>query len=331
MTPKRILISLLPLLALSQILYGQTGGSSVYTLLNLAPTARSASLGGFFLSTETSDPALAYHNPALVNPAMHQQLSLNYANYIAGINYGYLSYGMDYGKFGTWSAGIQYLNYGRFTEADEYGEITGTFSAAEYTLNLSGAFHIDSLFQVGVTIRPIYSVLERYQSWGLSADLGILYHSRNGRTGISAVLRNLGTQFSTYATPEREPLPYEILVAFSHKIEYAPFRLVLTARNVQKYQLREGNVAQTLLDHLTAGVEFVPGKIISIRFAYNFLRRSELQPELINTAAGLSFGGGLNLGWLRIDYALVNYHPAARTHLLSAGVDIASLTKKKAL
>lgn len=343
---KRLPVAIILLWCGITMIPAQTGRRSVYHLLNLAPNARAAALGGSVITSPGSDPSAAYLNPSQLNPLMHNQISLNYSNYLADINYGYLAYARDYGRFGTWAAGFQYINYGDFIEADEYGTITGNFTAAEYTLTISASYAIDSLFRIGANLRPIYSVLERYQSWGISSDLGIYYQSVNHLTGISAVVRNLGTQLSTYATPEKEPLPYEVMAGMSHKIMHAPFRLHVTLRNLQTFRLRteEGyqqndragtspfwsgvrKYSTAAFDHVTAGFEFIPGNLLAFRFSYNFLRRYELRPGLINSAAGLSFGAGLNLKWIKINYAFVNYHFSSRAHLISICADLNHFTR----
>jgi hypothetical protein len=317
--------------------FSQIGGTSVYQVLNLPPGARSAALGGYLPAARDQDPALAYHNPALVSPLMNNRFSLNYSNYISDIQYGYLAGSHDFGRWGSAAAGIQFIHYGEFLEANEFGDILGTFSAAEYTLNLGYAYPIDSLISVGVTVRPVYSVLERYVSWGLSSDFGLHYHNPDNRLALSLVARNLGLQLSTYATPEREPLPFDLLAGISYKLKHAPFRLHLTARNLQQFDLRgrsgdidsnagflkkTENFVGTSLDHLVAGVEFVPGDLIALRIGYNFLRRAELGMDQGSGATGFSFGAGLNLGWLSLDYALASYHLAAMTHTLSVRIGI---------
>ncbi|MFH0760580.1 MAG: type IX secretion system protein PorQ [Bacteroidota bacterium] len=331
---KRLLLLLFIITTASAftVLRSQTGGNSVYQVLNLPPSARSAALGGMIVSAWDSDPALVYHNPALANQQMNNHLSLNYANYLAGIQYGYLAYSRDLGKWGTPVIGFQYLNYGKFTEANEYGDILGTFTAAEYTLNISYAYRLDSVLTIGATIRPIYSVLERYTSFGLSSDSGIHYHSPNSRFDASLVARNLGSQLTTYATPERETLPFEVLAGMNYKLKYAPFRLHITTRNLQVFNLRPasdilpdtagffdqaGRLVRNSLDHVAAGVEFCPGNLLAIRIGYSFLRRAELKLNEYGGATGFSFGAGVNLGWMWIDYALASYNAAAMTHTLS--------------
>jgi len=319
-------------LSFPTLVYAQIGGTAVYQLLNLPPSARSAALGGLVPGAWADDPALVYHNPALANSKMNNQLSLNYSNYLADIRYGYLAYSHDLGKWGTPVIGMQYINYGTFIEANEYGDILGNFSAAEYSLNLSYSYSLDSLLTVGITIRPIYSVLERYTSWGLGSDFGIHYHSANNQFAFTLVARNFGAQLTTYATPDREKLPFEVLSGVNFKLKHAPFRLHLTARNLQQYNLRptsevlpddasfikkSGHNITLGLDHMVAGVEFVPGDLLAIRIGYNFLKRTELRMTEYGGAAGFSFGAGLNFGKISIDYALASYHVSGMTHSLS--------------
>jgi len=325
-------IFLAALLALPIQVGAQIGGSTVYQLLNLSPSARSAALGGIVSSAWDNDPSLVYHNPALANSKMSNQLSLNYSNYLADIRYGYLAYAHDFGKWGTPVVGMQYINYGSFIEANEFGDILGDFSAAEYSLNLSYSYSLDSLISVGITLRPIYSVLERYTSFGLGADFGVHYHSANNLFAFTLIARNLGTQLTTYATPNREKLPFEVITGINYKLKYAPFRIHITARNLQQFNLRpdyesipddasmlkkSGHNIVLGLDHMVAGVEFVPGNVIAIRIGYNFLRRTELKMAEFGGTSGFSFGAGLNLGKLNIDYGLASYHVSGMTHSLS--------------
>jgi hypothetical protein len=322
------LLLAMPLLAPAQI-----GGSAVYQLLNLPPAARAAALGGMTPAAWDDDPGLVYHNPALANQKMNNMLSLNYADYLADIRYGYLAYARKAGSLGTAVAGIQYINYGSFIEANEFGDILGNFTAAEYTLNLSYSYNLDSTLSIGATLRPVYSVLERYTSWGIGSDFGIHYHPLGNRLTLTIVARNLGTQLTTYATPGREKLPFEVLAGMTLKLKHAPFRLHLTTRNLQRYNLRPasesalpanagfldktGSVIVHGLDHVLAGVEFVPGDLLAIRIGYNFLRRTELRMDDYGGATGFSFGAGLNLGRMTIDYALASYHVSGLTHSIS--------------
>ena len=167
---KRAGLILLLLFSLTNI-HSQTGGDNVYEFLNLSPNAYISSLGGFNISTFSYDPSLATFNPALSGPLSHSHLSLNYVNYIAGINYGSIMYSHYSDTLGSFSAGISYLNYGRFDRADESGNLNGYFNAAEYAFNIIYSRQIDSVITVGINFKPIISQLENYTSIGIAMDM----------------------------------------------------------------------------------------------------------------------------------------------------------------
>jgi len=119
---KKVLVFLaiiyLPLVTLSQI-----GGDNTFEFLNLPNSARIAALGGNNISLYDKDLNMAYYNPALLRESMHNNLALNYTNYISDINYGYASYAYHFENIGTFAAGVYYMNYGDFIRANEQGEI----------------------------------------------------------------------------------------------------------------------------------------------------------------------------------------------------------------
>jgi len=140
-------------------LFSQTGGDNVYEFLNLTHSGLVSSLGGSNVSLPGNNLNMAYHNPALLSGGMDKSLALNYANYFAGINYGLALYSRSFQGVGNFAAGMTYLNYGSFAEADPSGTITGTFGASEYALSLIYSREIDSLFSVGIDLKPVLSHL----------------------------------------------------------------------------------------------------------------------------------------------------------------------------
>jgi hypothetical protein len=182
----------------------------VYEFLNLTHSGFVSSLGGVNVSLRSGDLNLAYHNPALLNSEMDKSLVFNYVNYLAGINYGMTIYARSYPGTGNFAAGLTYLNYGSFKETDESGNITGTFSAAEYALSLIYSRDIDSLFSVGVNLKPVLSHLEKYTSFGFALDIGAAYHSRSNLFSAGLTIKNAGLQITAYAGEAHEKLPFEI-------------------------------------------------------------------------------------------------------------------------
>lgn len=323
-----IIIMLLP----AAIVYPQTGGDNVYEFLNLTHSSLVSSLGGSNVSLNNGDINMAAQNPALLSPAMDRYLGINYVNYFAGINYGQTLYSRSYRKTGNFAAGLTYLNYGTFRETDESGNITGTFSAAEYAMSLIYSRSIDSLFSAGITLKPVLSHLEKYTSFGVAFDAGASYSSRNGLFSAGLVLRNIGIQLTTYTSGSRERLPFEIQAGITQRLKHAPLRFSLTARHLEKFDLTytyrnkitgvtsqntKNTFAEDLMRHLVIGAELIPHKNFYFSAGYNYQRRRELEIESKVSTVGFSWGFGINTNLISVGFSRATYHLAGSTNNIS--------------
>jgi hypothetical protein len=327
---KKVLFALV-LSILVPATYSQTGGDNVYEFLNLTNSGFVSALGGTNVSLYGNNLNLAYHNPALLNSSMDKTLALNYVNYFAGINYGLALYSKSYPGTGNFAAGLTYLNYGSFTETDISGNITGSFSAAEYAFSMIYSNEIDSLFSFGVSLKPVLSHLEKYTSFGFAFDIGAAYHNRNNLFSAGIVVKNAGYQITLYASEPREKLPFEIQAGITQRLAHAPLRFSLTLRHLEKFDLTHnysqksttGNTsalssdfAENMLRHAVLGVELIPHKNFYFCGGYNYQRKRELQVESNVSTVGFSWGFGINTTWLDIEIGRATYHLAgSSTHL----------------
>lgn len=135
--------------SLSISAFSQVGGNNTYEFLNLPISARVTALGGNLISTRDNDLNVSLTNPALLTDSMSNNVALSFINYLGGVSYGYVAYAKHFDKIGNFSAGIQYLNYGKFIRADESGNTDGTFGANEMSLNVSYAH---SVFDSNLTV-----------------------------------------------------------------------------------------------------------------------------------------------------------------------------------
>lgn len=320
----------------------QTGGDNTYEFLNLSTNALVSSLGGMNVSLVSNDPSLAYYNPALLNSDVSGNISLNYTNYLSGINYGYASYAKHLDSYGTFSAGLTYLNYGKFDEADQSGLITGTFNASEYALNLIWSYNIDTLFHIGLNVKPVFSHLDKYTSLGILMDIGGLYQSRNGLYSTGITIRNLGAQITSYSGI-RESMPFEIIAGVSARLQHAPFRFSLTARHLQKYsmihdsEMQDENmleryngisgVSENIMRHLIFSAEFLPTENFFISTSYNYMRRKELAVSSNLSTVGFSLGAGIKLSSMELSLSRSKYHLAASLTNISVLIKPGSIKK----
>ena len=107
------------LIALATCLYASAqAGKGVYQILDLPMDARSIGLGGTNVSLFDGDLNLATNNPALLSDKAHNMLTLNYAKYIAGINYGSAAYGRTWGE-NNFALAVNYIDFGTFGQYNE--------------------------------------------------------------------------------------------------------------------------------------------------------------------------------------------------------------------
>jgi hypothetical protein len=312
------------------LLLAQIGGNSTYEFLTLPSPARLVALGGTLVSVKDNDLNLSFDNPSVMDSTMHNSLSLSYVDYLTDIKYGYAAYSRTYRNIGSFSAGMQFMDYGKFTSSEVTGEITGQFTAAEYALDLSYSRPLNSFFSVGGTLKTIYSMLSGYTSIGNAVDLGAIYSSKNHLTSAGLVIKNFGKQWTSYYS-EKEPLPFQIEAGFSEKIRHAPFRFNFTATHLERWDLTYidpsiltkdpitgilieksnfSKFADKAARHLVFGGEILLSQNFHLRVGYNFQRRQELKLETHTGIAGFSFGFGLKISKFNLSYGYAKYHLA---------------------
>ncbi len=322
------------------ITYGQIGGQGVYKFLNLIPSPRQAALGGKTITNYDHDVNQAFFNPASINAQMDRHLSVNYGSQFGEISYGTAAFAYTLkDTLSTIHAGVNYINYGNFDGRDEIGNTTSSFSGSEAMVSVGYAKNIpNSDFYVGVNAKFISSTLETYKSSGAAIDLGLIYVNQDSKFNYGLSLRNLGTQFTTYAGTN-EKLPFEIILGLSKELENLPLRWHLTLENLQQWEVSFSNPArsQTSIDgtttpekvsffnnafrHTIIGIEIFPKRSFNLRFGYNFRRGEELKLVEQRTFAGLSLGFGLRFNKIKLDYSYSRYTLAGNTNLFGLTIN----------
>jgi hypothetical protein len=320
--------------------YSQVGGERVFNFLNIPTSAHQAALGGDILTLQ-DDVNQPLWNPATISRFMDNQVGLNYVNYLAGVNIGSATFAhLINRRIGTIHVGINYINYGEFIGADEFGNETGEFSARDLAFSVGYAYNIPkSDVYIGANAKILSSKIENYTSQGAAFDFGIYYFSDYKPYSFTAVIRNMGYQISPFVE-KRESLPLEIAFGTSYKLTDVPLQWHFTIDNLQKWNISEPNPSngQTDLDgntqdedinfftnairHLVIGAEFFPDKGFNIRLGYNFRRAAELSLTESRTFAGISAGFGLKMGRFKLDYAYTPYHPAEKSSTFTLRMDL---------
>lgn len=298
-------------------------GSYVYSFLDLPVSSRIAALGGSNVSLKDNDLSFAFKNPALLTAENDKQISLSMANYLADIKFGTAMYGFNIKNKNYFAVGIQYIDYGKFSERTDVDLEIGEFSAKDMALYIAYARPLTSRITIGGTLKPIFSSFERYTSYGVALDAGVSYSNPEKLFSAGLVLRNMGTQLKGYYSNESgqhlEPLPFDIQMGLTQKLKHAPFRFSLTLHNLQRWDLgyqstnldteteKDISFMDMAFRHSIWGVEFVPGKSFYLAASYNHRRHNELKMPGFKSSTGFSFGGGLKLYKFQVGFGMSTF------------------------
>ena len=328
-------------LLISMVSKAQVGGESTYQFLNLVSSPRQAALGGKVITNVDYDVAQGLYNPATINVEMDNQLALNYTSYLGGISYGTASYAYTIDRrTQTFHVGMTYINYGSFDGYDETGNSTGTFTGNEAALSVGYSLQLGySDFYFGANVKLITSKLEQYNSIGVATDLGLLYINEDLDFRAALVVRNFGTQITTYAGL-KESLPFEVDFGMSQRLENVPIRWHITLENLQKWPIAVSNPARVTTDlsgnqteekigflgnvmrHAIIGAEIFPDGGFNIRLGYNFRRAEELRIVDQRNFSGLSAGFSIKFNKMRFSYTHAKYTSAANSNFFGLQIDL---------
>ena len=241
---------------------------------------------------------------------MHGQISSSFNSFLAGIrNYSLTgAYQFTHANIGV---GVNYFDYGSLTQTDAAGNILGTFKPVDYVSQIMLSKQYHEHFWYGITAKFIQSNYGQYRSSAMAFDVGISYFDSASQLQVSVVVKNMGTQLSTYdGSSAKQELPCDLQAGITNRLAKAPIQLSLTAHHLQiihlsyndtTFRASEGDdafhssdVLQNIAAHLVVGAKFFLRDKIELTAGYNFLRRQDLNIYQVSTGlSGFSMGAGL--------------------------------------
>jgi hypothetical protein len=295
------------ILLLNNFIFSQ----NTYDFLRLDMSARAAALGGSFVSN-TDDPNVIFYNPAGLETLTGSPVSFSFFKYILDINLASITYSTEIENIGRFAAGIKYANYGRFTEADEFGNVLGEYGAGDVAFIVGYSNSLESNFYYGINAKFIYSNIDKYSSTAMAVDLGLNYNIPEQAFSVGFAILNAGGQLSSYATT-KENLPLDFTLGASKKLAHLPLNLSLDFHRLNDTQ-------SDFISHLKAfslGAEFTLSKVLRLRLGYDNLRRQEL--TIGNTAglAGFNAGLGIVIKGYNFDYGFSSLGEIGAWHRIS--------------
>jgi hypothetical protein len=340
----RFLLPILMILCCRCLCFAQVlGGKSVFPFLDLPAAPQLTALGSMNVSQQLNDASLALANPALLRPSMHGHLQVNFTSYFADVKYGHAMLGYYADKLQTAFAGsVQYVHYGTLTQTDAAGNVQGTFNPTDIAWQLSASRQYLERWHYGINLKYIHSRYQQYGASGLAADVGITYQDTARQLQIGLVARNMGAQLGTYVTGNREPLPFDLQIGVSRRLQHLPLQLSATIHHLYQFDIRyadpaledegvisNGDTTRTgsktfdkLFRHVVLAAQWEIGHYVELTVSYNHLRRQELAVAGQQGLGGFGAGIGIITRKLQLRYARSWYQRSAAFNQLGINLPL---------
>ncbi|PQJ11593.1 hypothetical protein CJD36_007295 [Flavipsychrobacter stenotrophus] len=309
------------------------GGQSSFEYLNLSNSPHVSALGGISVANPENDISLALQNPAMMRPGLHNQLGLNYNSFYGDIKVMNLQYGYYAPKTQTsFFGGVQYLNYGAFSNTDDLGNVYGDFHAVDYSITLGASRSYLQHWRYGAAVKYASSALYDAKASAVLMDVGINYYDTASLVDFGIVAKNMGGTIKKYnPNNPAEPLPFDLQLGISKRFKHLPLRVYTTLHHLYEWDVQynnpsdnvgtgllgsndtassKGSFGEKLFRHFIFGAELSLGKRLMVTVSYNDLRRREMVIKTKTGSAGFAFGVALNLNKFQVHYGRSYYHIA---------------------
>jgi hypothetical protein len=321
--------------ALAAPLHAQSKtGTAIGDFLLIEPSARIAAMGNAGVSIDDGLQA-AYYNPAMTGRLGEKEIVFSHAQWIDGIAYDHVAFGLPLGKIGNTSLAVTSLRSGDIAVRTVDAPLgTGEqYTVSDIAIGLGYGLQVTDRVAAGLTVTFMQETIyhSSASTWTLSA--GTLYRLAPNGLSIGASLSNFGTSARfegrdlsiTYdQDPSRVgdnnqlpgdkatsdwPLPLVFRVGVG-----MPFQIA----NDQKLMV----VADALhpsdeTESMSLGAEWTWRRLLAVRGGYQQLFQTDAE-------AGLTGGAGIrsriDTFVYRLDYAWADQGRLGSTHRLSLGL-----------
>ena len=299
-------------------------GTNAAQFLKLEVGAKATALGGAYVAG-VNDLTALYWNPAGLAKINQQSVYGTYTSLYAGIQHGYVAYGMQIGRSDYFGVHVTYLNSGEMEVTTlEFPEGTGEFfSVSDLAVGVSYARKLTDRLSVGGTAKFINETIWRETASTFGFDIGSQFD-----TGILGI--KLGMAITNFSTKFKFDGP-DLNIDVDTDPNYEGNPDTEARLNTQEWSLplvfRMGILVDILgpnseiiknpnhrisfsfdandpLDHylrFNTGLEYVYNELLAFRMGYH------LNYDETTFSAGIGLNLDINSMPLNIDYAIVNY------------------------
>jgi type IX secretion system protein PorV len=314
-------------------------GTYAAQFLKLEVGAKAAALGGANVAG-VDDMSALYWNPAGLAKLNSQSFYGTYTSLYAGIQHGYVAYGMPIGRSDYFGVHITYLNSGQMEVTTlEYPEGSGEFfTVSDIAIGISYARKLTDRLSVGGTAKLVNETIWRESATSFGFDIGSQFDTGILGFKLGMAITNFSTKFKFDGPDLNIPVDtdpiYEGNPDTDARLNTEEWSLPLVFRlgvlvdlmgpnsEILKNPSHRVSVAfdaNDPLDHFlrfNTGVEYSFQELLAFRLGYH------LNYDETSFSAGVGLKLDINSMPLNIDYAIVNYGTLGFVNQISIQVGI---------
>jgi len=264
-------------------------GSNAFSFLRISPDARASGLAEAVVA-DSQGSSVLFFNPGGLPLLQGYEIGAQHLAYVSNISYDYAALTHAEGRHG-WGFNMGYLSVGGLTRTvydptstDRFDE-TGGVSAHDLLFSGGYGYRLTDSWSFGAVGKFFQETLDATSANGAAFDFGSLYQI-NPRWMLGLAILNLGPTYQFAGASAQ--LPWTGNAGIWNK------RLSWLSLG--------GEVSKTIDEpvNVRLGAEITPISHVILRTGYMY--RSESND--LGIFSNITFGAGLALGSLRIDYAL---------------------------
>lgn len=307
------------ILLLAIVSIGQSAGLTAFPILMTLTEPRSLALGGALIS-ETGWTQGTILNPASAADGGYV-VSASYASHMVDMWSGQFTGSFPIMDEYTIGGYLKTFNYGDFDRTVLDNEsVSGSFNASENILTLFAAGRLGERLSWGGAVKFIWGAIDKDKASGMAADLGLTYNPDWQRVRLGLVLRNMGTQFSSYGS-DTYPLPTELAFGASRKLQHLPMTVnavLILSREGEgdiKAEFLPGNPGLSfgVSGEMELAADFLDEPLY-LRFGYRSSGSGLKVGYQNDMIAGTSYGIGIPIKSYRFDYTFVMMGALGNVH-----------------
>lgn len=289
-------------------------GTTSASFLKLGIGSRAMAMGSAFAGLADDSTAL-YWNPAGLAQMKWQEIHITHNESFESIRHDYVGYATPLSK-----GALAVALYGLYTpkdierrsglnEADPYEPLTpieGYFQAYDLAAHVSYARLLKKNLSAGASLKFIQQVIDDRSAYGAALDLGMLYHFETRPLSLGFVIQHLGTPIQFIS--KSYPLPVNFKLGAAYKWNSKIVSTLDLNKSIDNFLF------------VSAGAEYNPWDILSIRFGYRYRWYGNELGDLSGVSAGIGFNYKFNNLKCRFDYAFIPFAALGESHRISVSI-----------